>query len=151
MYLTKAKLKSWRESNTPDLCPGLGRPINRPVVDHDHRSGEVRAVISSEANVLIGKIENCYTRTCSGEPVDLPATLRRIADYLERGPSGILHPQGVNQLANRFKNNLTSTGQRLLLKRMGCTDEEVDSATNSELRRRLYLKSIKETYEKQGE
>lgn len=148
MYLPSSKLPEWRRANTPDLCPILHREVDRPVVDHDHKSGEVRGVISSEANVLIGKIENSFTRTCAGKAEDLPDTLRRIADYLERDRSGILHPKGAVQLTSRFKNKLTAQEQIKKLSDMGASDEDIQATTNAATRAALYNKVLKNGYNK---
>ena len=76
------------------------------VVDHDHSSGEIRGVISRQANTLIGKIENIHTSMCKGDPTELPNVLENIASYLRQPESEILHPVGLKQLTSRFKNYL---------------------------------------------
>ena len=81
-YLPVNKLAKWRKENEPSQCPILETKTNDWVVDHDHKSGEIRGVISRQANTLIGKMENIYTTMCKGDPAELPGVLENIAAYL---------------------------------------------------------------------
>lgn len=39
------------------VCPILQEPLNNPCVDHDHKTGEVRAVLSNNANTALGMLK----------------------------------------------------------------------------------------------
>ena len=114
MYLSANKVKEYRDKNRPRFCPILDIPFTKPTLDHDHQTGLVRGVIDLNANNLIGAIENKFFSYCSGNKRDLPQVLRNIADYLERPQSDILHPVGLNQLVNRFKNHSKDEQIKLL-------------------------------------
>lgn len=61
---------------TCGLCPGCREPLQRgrrTHIDHDHATGRFRGLLCSECNHALGK-----TR-------DDAETLRRLAEYLERG------------------------------------------------------------------
>ncbi len=105
-YLPQGKVAAYREAHKPICSPILGVKSDDWVVDHDHSSGEIRGVISRQANTLIGKMENAFTSMCKGDPTELPTVLENIASYLRQPDSEILHPVGLNQLTSRFKNNL---------------------------------------------
>ena len=62
-YLTQGKIPEYRESNKPEFCPILGGRTNDWVVDHDHKSGMVRGVISRLGNSLVGKVEDIRPAT----------------------------------------------------------------------------------------
>jgi hypothetical protein len=146
-YLPVNKLAEWRKANEPSECPILKTKTNDWVVDHDHLSGEVRGVISRQANTLIGKMENIYTSMCKGDPNALPDVLENIAAYLRKEDSKILHPVGLNQLTSRFKNNLLKDDQCFLLHLLGASHSEIDSYNNISKRVKAFKKLLKEFYE----
>lgn len=89
-------------------------------LDHAHdETQQVRGVLSREINVLVGKIENCYTRNikywCSK---DLPFLLRNIADYLEQKPLDIIHVGWKKRCYTAF-NKLNSKGKDRTLGEFG--------------------------------
>lgn len=91
-----------------------------PCLDHLHDSTQqVRGVLSREINVLVGKIENTYTRNikywCD---LPLPFLLRGIADYLEQEPLEIIHPNWKKKATTAF-NKLTAKEQDRVLKSFG--------------------------------
>lgn len=62
------------------LCPGCIRPLPEGKlchVDHCHKTGYVRALLCNKCNIVLGQAE------------DSPATLRRLADYLEHHEADI--------------------------------------------------------------
>lgn len=138
-YISQNKIPEYRRANLPKECGILGLAEYSPVVDHDHNTGRIRGIISSEGNVLIGKIENFFKSRCSKCQAKLPQVLRNIANYLER-EQGPLHPVGVRQLVKRFK-------------RMGKIDqinilsshydiEKINECKNSEQRSKLYRATL---------
>jgi len=139
-YIPQSKLAEYRRANTPVYCPLLGHEEILPVVDHDHKSGRIRGVVSSEGNALVGKIENFHKSRCIHGKWDLPTVLRAIADYLEQ-EQGPLHPVGTRQLTKRF-GRAKKDEQIELLSSVGATTEEIDGCTNSKDRTNLYRSKI---------
>lgn len=111
-------------------------------MDHNHRTGLVRGVISMEGNTLLGRIENSFRRFGTSTELPLSSILRNIADYLDSGDTDILHPVGLNQLSKRFS-RLTLADQVLTLKKMGVKKSEIKSCTNSKERTDLYRNLLK--------
>lgn len=147
MYLPSNKLSKWRNANKPNRCPILEQATKDWVVDHDHKTGMVRGVISRVANSLVGKIENFLYSRCAKKKDDFPTILRNIADYLERKQTDVLHPVGLRQLANRFGSSLTAQEQYDTLRMMGASDEDVDTCSNLKSRKALFRKLTKEKYD----
>lgn len=139
-YVAQDELAEYREENCPISCPILGHVDFIPVVDHDHKTGRIRGVVSSEGNALTGKIENFFRSRCVNGKWELPEVLRAIADYLEQ-EQGPLHPVGARQLTKRF-NRMKRVEQYELLIRAGATDDEIDACKNSKDRTKLYRKKI---------
>jgi len=147
MYISANKIKDYREANNPGVCPILLRKLTKAVVDHDHKTGEVRGIIDFNANNLLGVIERKFFSYCSGDPKDLPDVLRRIADFLERPPTGHLHPVGLNQLVAKFK-GLKKQEQIKSLKSFYTIDNDsLECCNNVHDRVKLYRKLLKEFYE----
>jgi hypothetical protein len=140
-YITAKKLPKWREENAPPVCPLFGHGDYIRVVDHDHQTGNIRGVVSSEGNALLGKIENYYKSRGSCATWDLPTVLRAMADYLEQEEQGPLHPVGARQLARRFgRKNKTDQERMLLL--AGAKQEDFEDCKNSAERTKVYRKLI---------
>lgn len=147
-YLSQGKIKAYRDKHKPISCPILDTKTDDWVVDHDHQTGMVRGVISRQANSLLGKIENFYLGMCKGKKEFLPITLDAMAGYLDQEPSNILHPTGLRQLTNKFKNSLTSAEQVEILKSMNATQEELEKCSNQKHRAELFRKLTKAKYER---
>lgn len=139
-YVSAKNLPKYREENTPDKCPLLGHAGLIPVVDHDHKTGRIRGVVSSEGNALLGKIENYHrSRGVVGE-WDLPTVLRALATYLEQ-EQGPLHPIGTRQLTKRFDRMVLDAQTKLLLE-AGALHGEIADCKNSKERTKLYRSKI---------
>lgn len=139
-YVSADELPKWREKNTPPTCPILGHTGLKPVVDHDHKSGKIRGVISNEANLLIGKIENFFRSRCSLSEVDLREALENIAFHISREQS-TYHPIGLRQVVKRFY-GVKAGKQIAILEGMGATEEELEKAKNKRKRANLYRKML---------
>lgn len=140
-YVPDAGLADYREANTPAVCPLLGVPA-KWVVDHDHASGFIRGVISSEGNCLLGRIENAYLRLSKGaKMLPLAQVLRNMADYIERPHTGVMHPEGTRQLCKRFQ-RATKEEQVRMLREVGITTAAIKSLKNSVDRRKVFRKVI---------
>ena len=145
-YLPQNKLSEWREANKPSRCPILNDRQSDWVVDHDHRTGMVRGVISRVGNSLIGKIENYLVSRGGQKQEDFPKILRNIANYLESKNTDILHPVGLTQLTKRFSNNLTSDDQYAVLRDLGGDNESIQACKNAQQRKKLFRKLTKQKY-----
>ena len=146
MYLPKNKLKNWRVEHQPKNCPLLLRKTSDWVVDHCHKSGMVRGVVSRVGNSLLGKIENFAYRRCQVSQSHLPAVLRAIADYLEQEQLDVLHPVGLTQLSKRFK-SLTSEKQKASLVDLGAKRKQLMECSNASERTKLFRELTKHKHE----
>lgn len=106
--LTESDLKPLRRrlyNQQNSVCPIFGKKcaFDDTVVDHQHMTaketvgvdgaGLIRGVIHFQANALEGKIANAYKRWgIHKHGVTLPEFLRNLADYLERKPLNLIHP-----------------------------------------------------------
>jgi hypothetical protein len=148
-YLPQSTLAKWREANKPERCPILNSRVSDWVVDHDHRTGFVRGVISRSANSLLGKVENFLRNRCGEKPEDYPRILRNLADYLEREKVNVLHPVGLTQLCKRFKNYLTADEQHNVLLDIGAEHTDLDKCRNAIQRTALFRQLTKLNHESQ--
>ena len=144
-YIPQNKLAKWRKENTPEVCPILGCPMIDPVVDHCHRTGLIRGVISREANSLVGKIENFFYRYCESKSYwTRDEVIHLVAKYLESNKTNILHPVGAKQLTSRFA-RMRKGDQVFVLKKLGARKSEINACVNSKERSILYGSLIKNT------
>ena len=146
MYLPQNKLKDWRVRHQPKACPLILRKTSDWVVDHCHKSGMVRGVVSRVGNSLLGKIENFAYRRCQISQSHLPAVLRGIADYLEQEQLDVLHPVGLTQLSKRFK-GLTSEKQKATLVDLGAKRKQLMECSNASERTKLFRELTKHKHE----
>lgn len=142
-YLQQNKLAEWRKENEPHFCPLLNCENSNWVVDHCHKNGMVRGVVSSEGNVFLGRIEKAYKRLSKqAGHCSLPVVLRSIAMYLEKESTGILHPEGFRQLYKRFS-RLKKDFQLDILLKLGINRQRILECNNSKDRTNLYKQYIK--------
>lgn len=83
------------------LC-GLELTEEEAVLDHDHKSGLIRATLHRGCNSLLGKVENNARRY----RVNLDAFTRGIGAYLElhkEDQTGLLHPSHGKPKKRRVK------------------------------------------------
>ena len=138
-YINNKQLIEYRKNNKSIKCAILDVADYKPVVDHDHATGRIRGVISSEGNVLIGKIENCFKSRCVDCELSLPEVLRKVALYLE-GQQGPYHPVGVRQLVRRFRRMPKDEQIRVLSNAYSL--EEIELCDNSVDRSKLYRRIL---------
>ena len=139
-YVKQDGLAQYREENKPSICPILGHSPFTPVVDHDHKSGRIRGVVSSEGNALLGKIENFHRSRCVHGVYDLPTVLHSLANYIEQD-QGPYHPVGLRQVIKRFK-KLNKDIQVGMLESAGASAEDINKCKNSTDRSKLYRKML---------
>lgn len=73
-------------------CPLCIRTIGKPALDHDHGTGDIRAVLCTWCNANLGRIENAAHRI--GVGVDPHKFLENCLAYLvqhDQAPSNIKH------------------------------------------------------------
>ena len=142
-YLPQSELAEWRKENAPNKCPLVEYKTSNWVVDHDHTSGFVRGVVSSEGNALLGRIENAFKRLSRGaKRASLPNILRNMASYLEQDDLQLLHPEGFRQLYKRFY-ALSKDLQLDILLKFGTNREDISKCKNAKERTELYKQIIK--------
>jgi len=144
-YIPASRLQAWRLKNEPKQCPILGKGFNFFCVDHDHRDGMIRGVISREANTLIGKIENIYYTMCKGNQEDIGAVMESIAKYLMHAKTDYLHPVGCKQLMSRFK-RLKKGDQEFALHQLGFSMKQINACNNLQQRVNLYSQFLKKEF-----
>ncbi len=143
-YLPQSKLAEWRKKNAPTKCPLVEYKTSNWVVDHDHTSGFVRGVVSSEGNALLGRIENAFKRLSRGaKKATLPTILRNMASYLEQDDLDLIHPEGFRQLYKRFY-SLPKDYQLDILLKFGTNRDDISECKNAKERTELYKKIIKQ-------
>jgi Autographiviridae endonuclease VII len=75
------------------------------VLDHDHATGAVRAVLHRSCNALLGKVENNYRRH---GVKNLAAWAHGVPDYLQHhavNRTGLLHPTHKTDEEKRLRRN----------------------------------------------
>ena len=143
-YLPQSELAEWRKKNAPKKCPLVEYKTSNWVVDHDHTSGLVRGVVSSEGNALLGRIENAFKRLSRGaKKASLPTILRNMASYLEQDDLQLLHPEGFRQLYKRFY-SLSKDLQLDILLKFGTNRDDISKCKNAKERTELYKQIIKQ-------
>ena len=143
-YLPQSELSEWRKKNAPKKCPLVEYKTSNWVVDHNHTSGLVRGVVSSEGNALLGRIENAFKRLSRGaKKASLPTILRNMASYLEQDDLQLLHPEGFRQLYKRFY-SLSKDLQLDILLKFGTNRDDISKCKNAKERTELYKQIIKQ-------
>jgi hypothetical protein len=93
-------------------CAICQLPLTKPVLDHDHATGAVRATLHNGCNALLGKVENNYKRY---GVVNLAAFLSGTAAYLQRhqtNVTGYLHPTHKTEDEKRERRNTKARAAR---------------------------------------
>lgn len=119
-----AEVKSVREYLTleqSNLCALTGLPIDpkQHCLDHSHKDMFVRAVLSRQANAMLGKFENAYTRYLSyWYPYSLSDFLRQSANYLDKCEKNKdtrwFHPGWIKKVKTEF-NKLNENQKKQVL------------------------------------
>ena len=139
-YLKYADIKTYRQKNKPNICPILC--INSEfVLDHDHITGSVRGVISDEANLILGKLDNAIRRYGSTSSLNTVQIIKNILDYYLRESTGILHPVGAKQLCTSFR-RLRKNEQNEYLLNLNIDISEIKACINNKDREKLFRKAL---------
>jgi len=127
--LTAKSLKEYRTQAMMEqytLSPLTGRVITDPVLDHDHQTGSVRAVLDRWENGVLGRLENWSARIGNG--VDPIAFLRTCADYIEQHklkPNDLKYPTHRTEEEKRERRNKKARKARKAKK--ATTSTEIES------------------------
>lgn len=134
-----------RELLTSQLgkCALCGKPLtlnSECHLDHDHQTGQIRAVLCRGCNVLEGRIHGKFIMSgLRSNGVEYIEWLRKLADYLEDDYSeNDYHPQHMIDQTKYFS-RLRINDQKLLLDKLGI--KYPDNAKKSDLAK-LYKKSF---------
>jgi hypothetical protein len=117
------------QQNNKDAVTGLDIPVKQQVLDHNHKTQFVRAVLHRQVNAALGKIEGIWTRYLSyWYPYSLSHFLRQVADYLEKpDDTRWIHP-GWKKRAKADFNKLTAAQRKdVLTYLIGESKEKNDS------------------------
>ena len=134
----KVREQLYEEQGGIDPITGLIIPEKQKVLDHDHSTQYVRAVLHRQTNAVLGKIENLWTRYLSyWYTGTLSDFLRGCADYIEKEhPQNYLHPNFIKKLQINF-NKLNEKQKQLVLLSFG-----EDTGANAAQRKVLFKKFI---------
>jgi hypothetical protein len=134
----KVREQILQEQQGKDALTGLDIPKGQAVLDHNHSSQFVRAVLHRQSNVVLGKLENAYTRYLKyWYPDDLSTFLRHCADYLEKGDDiRFIHPAWIKKVQTEF-NKLKESDKDILLVELG-----IGKGSNAKERKDLFRKAI---------
>lgn len=122
--LTKAAVPPFRNAllrQQGGICPLCKEPIIQgapapkdPVLDHDHKTGECRAVLHRGCNAIEGKIENA--RDINGLRDDglFENVLNNLPDYLKNTKTGAIHPSHKTPVEKKALAKKRATRRRKL-------------------------------------
>jgi hypothetical protein len=116
--LTKTEMtgyhKRWkREAGTCALCE---QPLDDDtVVDHNHETGEIRAVLHRWCNSVLGKVEHYTGRLGQGR--DKHTFIKNVVPYLERPGKGVMYYSHKTEDEKRLAKNAKARRARAKAKR----------------------------------
>jgi len=118
----KVREQLLKEQKGCDKLTGLKIPPKQAVTDHNHQTQFVRGVLHRQSNVVLGKIENLWTRYLSywyeGTLADF---LRQAADYIEKpDDTRFVHPGWLKKSQTMF-NSLSEGSKKAVLGSLGQT------------------------------
>jgi len=101
------------------ICQGpiTTKPGQDAVLDHDHKTGAVRATLHRSCNALLGKVENNSARF---GVKDIAAFCHGTAKYLQRHQTnitGMLHSTHLTEDEKRIKRNKAAVKARVAKKK----------------------------------
>jgi hypothetical protein len=107
------------QNNRCAICQGpiTTKPGQDPVLDHDHKTGAVRAVLHRSCNSLLGKVENNSARFGVR---DIAAFCSGTGKYLMRHTTnitGMLHSTHLTEDEKRIKRNKQVVKARIAKKK----------------------------------
>lgn len=141
--VTEVRRQLQIEQDNLDALTHLEIPAGQAVLDHDHDSQMVRAVLHRQTNAALGKIENIWTRYLS---YWYPGTL---ADFLNQASTYIrqpvddrwYHPAWRKKITTQF-NKLTAAQQNMFLSNLGYPEGSNPAKRKAILKKVLLDKSL---------
>lgn len=91
--LTREKALELRKAAVGRPCPITGKVIvelKDAVIDHSHKTGEVRGVLSRWGNAQLGKAENAANRSKGEQSIE--QTLENMLAWLRKPGVGLMYP-----------------------------------------------------------
>lgn len=99
-------------------CALTGKPLAPAdaVLDHDHKTGECRGVLSRGANTMLGKIENHRRIAGLSSDADLARMLAGVVQYISTARLGVRYPTHRNPDEARERRNKKARARRAAAK-----------------------------------
>lgn len=90
-----------------EVCPLCGGPLGDDIVlDHDHATGDVRAVLCRWCNAVLGKVENWSNRIGRGvEPLTFLTNTVSYLKFHRHNPSNLKYPTHKTEAEKRDARN----------------------------------------------
>lgn len=134
----KVREELLKEQGGKDVLTGLTIPPKQAVLDHNHKTQFVRAVLHRQSNAVLGKIENLWTRYLSyWYTGTLQDFLRQAADYLDRkDDTRYLHTGWLKRITTDFR-SLSESQKKEVLKQMNQPE-----GSNSKQRVEIFRKAL---------
>lgn len=100
------------------LCALTGKPVDPKdaVLDHDHKTGECRGVLSRGANTMLGKIENHRRIAGFSKDADLARMLAGVVQYICTARLGVRYPTHRTPAEARLRRNKKARARRAAAK-----------------------------------
>lgn len=89
------------------------------VVDHCHRTGEIRGVLHRGVNTLLGNLENNRARAGLSDDVLFAKFLKGVLQYLHTARTGVLYPTHKTEEEKRVARNKRARARRAASKTGG--------------------------------
>ncbi len=106
MIVKQKDLKDYRcilFNKQKGIDPITLQKILKPVLDHSHVDGYIRAVLDNNTNQFEGKVVSAFNRFLKNRGLSLRDVLQRLLNYIEEDYSmNPLHPGYVNTSIKKF-------------------------------------------------
>lgn len=113
------RLRQWAKQDK--ICPLCLREIVREntVLDHDHDTGECRAVLHRGCNAILGKLENARNINGLQDQEAWENWLANVAKYIQEAKMGVAHPTHKTEEEKRLLRNKRAVKRRRVNKAKG--------------------------------
>lgn len=125
--IARTALPTWKlrqlRINQNGLCGICQRPIDTTikgegVVDHDHKTGEIRGILHRSCNAAEGKVFNAASHwgAKSADPAEVRQFLINLLGYWSRPYTGFMYPMHKSADDKRTERNLAAKVRRANIK-----------------------------------